>query len=506
MAEKTTIELYHEYFAELLRERDINSQLFIPWEPGAEPFLQQLEFLQDTSLTKLARCGNRAAKTFTTNWSLSRKITRSHPWNKRWFEPYEKSRPKTFWLAGPNFDFLTEVCWKQYLMRLIPRWYYTDDNLVEMISIEKDREKEYVTAVRFRNGDSLEFKTYKQAYLAIMGRAIDHLTVDEMPPSLSVLVELITRTCDRDGEVELGFTPLVENEEIRDWVDNHTTLSIHQWSIDDNPVYRDNPERLKRVLAEWEHLSEPEREARRKGDWYYESDGTERVFENLTPEVVEDFPVPYWWRQVRVADPASRRTGFSIYAEDPATDEWYCIYAAEYEWKGQLAKAEQLEAEMEKARIPGSQYLLSIYDNAEAWFGAYASKGWIACMQKNKELQIQSTRTAIATRKVKFFKRAAALMIRQIFNYRRREDGTIIKRADHVVDTLQYFCRQMPPPLTAEQKRRVALQSDWQADLYEKHKEQRAKEEEKSRRQLALSALNSRLTVSRTKLRGRVAR
>jgi hypothetical protein len=488
---------------ELLAERELNDTLFLPWEPKAIPFMQQLEFLQDTSLTKLARCGNRAAKTFTNMNSLRYKLIRKHPWNRRWRENYSESKPKTFWLAGPNFDFLTEVCWKQYLSRLIPRWYYTDDGLNEMVAIEKDKDKEYVTRVRFRNGDTLEFKTYKQAYLAIMGRAIDHLTVDEMPPSLSVLVELITRCGDRDGEVELGFTPLVENEDIRDWVDNHETLSVHQWAIDDNPVYRDHPDRLARVLSEWKHLPEPEREARRKGEWYYADDGSQRVFENVYPKVVKDFPIPAWWRQVRIADPASRRTGFSILAEDPETGFWYCTVSAEFEWKGQLAKAEQLEVEMDRYNTLGIKYVYSIYDNAEAWFGAYASKGWRPCMLKNKELQIQCLRKMMVEGTLMFFEVGAALAVKQIMTYRRRETGVIIKKKDHVVDTLQYFSREVPPRLTQEQVRRLLTQADWQSDLYETYKQQKAQKEKENEKQSYLRGRNSRLTVSRASLRGR---
>ena len=495
--------LYREYMAELLAERELNDSLFIPWEPTAIPFLQQLEFLQDTTLTKLARCGNRAAKTFTNMNSLRYKLTRKHPWNKRWRGNYAQSKPKTFWLAGPNFDFLTEVCWKQYLSRLVPRWYYTDDNLNEMLSIEKDKDKEYVTRVRFRNGDTLEFKTYKQAYLAIMGRAIDHLTVDEMPPSLSVLVELITRCGDKDGEVELGFTPLVENEEIRDWVDNHETLAVHQWAIDDNPVYRDNPERLARVLSEWKHLPEPEREARRKGDWYYQDDGTLRVFENVVPQVVEDFEIPPWWRQVRIADPASHRTGFSILAEDPETGTWYCTTAVEFEWKGKLATAPQIETEMDRFNTLGIKYYYSKYDNAEAWFGAHSSGVWSACILKNKELQILALRKLMVDGTLKFFRIGGALAVKQVMTYRRRESGTIIKKKDHVVDTLQYFAREVPPRLTKEQLRRIMTNADWQSELYEAYKAEKAKKTKESERVTAIKSRHSRLAVSRASLRGR---
>ena len=47
--------------------------------------------------------------------------------------------------------------------------------------------------------------------------------------------------------------------------------------------------------------------------------------------------------------------------------------------------------------------------------------------------------------KVKFFKRGAAALVRQIYQYRRKKDGEVRKKKDHLVDPLQYFCREIPP-------------------------------------------------------------
>ena len=45
----------------------------------------------------------------------------------------------------------------------------------------------------------------------------------------------------------------------------------------------------------------------------------------------------------------------------------------------------------------------------------------------------------------------AAPLVKQIYMYQRKEDGSIRKIKDHMVDCLQYFCRQMPRPIQTPQ-------------------------------------------------------
>lgn len=428
------------------KEKKRVEKSFIPWLPSAKPFTEQKAFFKDTKKTKLVRTGNRAAKTFTTHRDLAWKLMRRHPYQKKWKHPYEESTPKKFWLLGPTFEFLKEASWDTYLDKFIPPWYYTNDSGERMIVWKKHQGYDYIDKIYFRNGDVLEFKSYSQNILALMGRSIDVAVLDEMPPRLMVISEIVTRVLDKGGEMVMGFTPLNPDEDIKNYLDNHPSLALHTWPLLSNPLYRDNPDKYQRVMDEWKHLPEAEKNARIRGEWYYENDGTEQIFENVVPVVVEDFEIPPYWRQVRVIDPASHVTGFAIFAEDPETHNWFVIHSGELFWKGTLAKAEDIEKELDRLRpFDGYKYVLNIYDNAEAWFSAHSRENWKPCIEKNKKLQIMELRRIMATGRLKFFRVGGAPAIRQVYKYRQKE-GKIVKRNDHIVDCLQYFAREIPKP------------------------------------------------------------
>jgi phage terminase large subunit-like protein len=259
--------------------------------------------------------------------------------------------------------------WDRYLSKFIPEWYYHDP-LTNKPMIEKTNQGN-IDCIRFRNGDSLKFKSYDQNLASLMGKAVDHVTLDEMPRNVKLIGELITRTLDLDGEVVLGFTPLNPVEEIEKLIEENKKIVVFQWSLRDNPHYKENPERLQRALDAWKHLPKGERESREAGEWYRERFHG-RVFAGLELDMVDDFEIPFHWRQVRFSDPAARVTGLAIFAEDPDTSIWYCHTGIEIEWKDQRAKAEEIVREIERRKpYPEFTYYLSRYDNHEAWFGAY---------------------------------------------------------------------------------------------------------------------------------------
>lgn len=446
--------LIQQLLAEQTKLRKRIEKSFIPWDRSAKPFTKQINFFRDNALSKLVRCGNRSAKTFSTMRDLSWKIMRNHPYRAKWNEDYENSSPKIIWVIGPTFEFIHSVAWEQYLRRFIPNWYYTNDDGEEMVAMSTWKGEKIVDKVTFRNGDIIQFRTYSQNILAQMGRTIDIAVLDEMPPRLMIISEIVTRCFDKSGEMVMGFTPLNPDPEIREYLDNHEGLSTHSWSIADNPLYANDEEKLNRALSEWQHLPNSEREARLHGAWYYEGD-TEQVFANVLPDVVEDFEIPDDWRQVRAADPAAHITGYAIMAEDPETHIWYVTIARELQWKGAHARAENIEKEIDKHKpFQEYEYVFSLYDNHECWFGTYASKKWRPCIHKNKADLILTLRSLIVDGRIRFFAKGARLALRQIQIYRRKHNGAIVKRDDHALDALMYACRELPPPT----KRKLTLQ------------------------------------------------
>lgn len=456
------LEIIQKYQEEVIKQKARLLNNFMPGKPDAEPFEAQIKFFKDTNNSKLARCGNRAAKTSTCMRDLAWKITRTHPYrqdynvfnikDKNWRRhldtpeydtKYLESKPRTHWIVGPTYDFVNSTMWDLYLHKMIPQWHIAD--------IKKTNQGNLDT-IYFKNGDVLKCKTYAQQDTTKMGYVVDNVYIDEMPPDVMVITELVVRTFDCDGQITLGFTSLVQNDDIRTYVDkacDERTMSLHQWSILDNPWYRDNPERMRRVLAEYAHMSEEERNARLYGHWYFEKPD-KPVFEGIDPELVDDFPIPHHWRQVRFTDPASHVTGHAIFAEDPDTGTWYITLGTEITW-GKIAKAEDILGAIEAYKPYLSfKYYASVYDNAEAWFGAYGvAYGYRPCILKNREAAFIQTRTAIGSGRLKFFRKGGHDALKQFISYRYKPDGggKVIKKNDHILDCIMYFCREIPDPL-----------------------------------------------------------
>jgi hypothetical protein len=478
------LELIEQIQEAELQNRDSILRIFIPENGVATPFPAQIGFFRDTTNCRCLRCGNRAAKTFTAMRDLAWKLTRTHwylqKWNlcslmkkdwkdrigtEAWETNYLRAKPKVFWLIGSDYTFVNDVMWGQYLEKMIPPWFIRD--------IHRTNQKN-IDVITFKNGDTLRCKTYMQQDATKMGYAIDDAYMDEMPPDVSLISEISVRTFDKDGGLTLCFTPLVQNEGVKTYVDSSCeqgAMSLHSWPISDNPLYRDNPERMARVLAEYSHLPEALRNSRLRGDWYYETP-KKAVFEGVEPEEVEDFEVPQDWRQVRVTDPAAHVTGHAIFAEDPETAVWYCIKGLEISF-GDIATAEQILNHIESLKPHQNfSYYGSIYDNAEAWFGAYGRKyGYRPCILKNREEAIMTTRSVLSACKVKFFKKGAKAALDQIRNYRFNDDGDkIIKKNDHVVDCVMYFCREIPAaikePLTVADEKKQLMDNHLQAKYF----------------------------------------
>jgi len=461
-----TLDLLLQIQEEKAKQKTKLLKSFIPEDPSAVPFEAQIQFLRDSNKSKLMRCGNRAAKTFTAMRDLAWKLTRSHwyrqDWNaldiskKNWkdklsSEEYEKrylsSPKKVMWIIGPTYEFVNGVMWGQYLKNMIPEWFIKEIKYTNQKNIDK---------IIFRNGDVLACKTYSQQDTTKMGYALHAVYADEMGTDQKSISELMVRLFDKDGEMTMGFTPLVDDPEFVEYMDRRCEsgiLSLHSWSVMDNPLYRDNPERLERVLEEYKHLPEHEKWARIRGDWFIVPKG-KAVFEGVSPIIVKDFPVPTHWRRARVADPAAHVTGYAEFAEDPSTGYWYCILSREITW-GVAAKAEDILREMETHRpYEEFRYCLAIYDNSEAWFGAYGTKhGFRPCIEKNREAAIQALRTVVGGGELRFFESAAAGAVFQMKAYHFSPDGTtVVKKKDHMLDCVMYFCRQKPPPLAPHER------------------------------------------------------
>jgi len=483
----------YELYQELIQLESIEMHhvmnSFIPDDDIACPSSIQVAFFSSESNFKVARAGNRSGKTMSTMRDLAWKLMRNHPYRKKWHvesdvwnEVEYSSSPKLiFWIAVPDYEFGHETCWVMYLQRFIPRWFYTNDEGKEMITYNQNN---HVNGVQFRNGDMLQIKTYAQRLEGVMGRKIDHLVTDEMPPSLLRLMEFMTRCGDTGGEVVLGFTPLNPDAEIKNYIDDtHAAggLELYSWSMTQNPHYIRHPDRMQDLLDKWKYLPEGQFKARLRGDWYYETpDGT--MFQGAVFEEVDDFEIPIDWRRCRVTDPANRVTGHAEFAEDPNTGIWYCYKAYQIGWKeGSVMDAKDLLTEINKNKpAPWFQYYFSLYDNAELWFGVEARKidGYSPTILKCVEKAVMETRSAIKDGKLKFFKQGAGFVVTQMRMVPNPKGDKARSGKFHATDCVLYFCRQIPdwiPPkgnMTTEQQDQ-SMYTAWHAREMEKLKNEK---------------------------------
>ena len=448
-----TYRLYQQLKEAEYKQKERIESVFLPEDPSAIPFPEQEAFFRDTAHQILLRCGNRAAKTFSNIRNLAWILMRNHPYQTRYNcktlgIDYEDTKAMNIWVIGPTFDFCMNTILKKYLFQMVPKWYYTDDKGNEMITYYSLPDKPIKT-ITFRNGDTVEIRSYSQELTSIMGRVLDLIVLDEMPNDRMVISELVTRTFDCDGRIICGFTPLVENVEIKDYLDDKCVsgiMSLHSWSILSNPHYRDNPDRLARALAEWDSLPVAERNARLNGDWYFESKHG-KIFADTNIDIVDPFEIPDFWRRARVVDPAAHKTGVSFYAEDPVTHTWYLYLSTTIGKLHQGIDAKSILHEIERIE-PHKEYALSIYDNAELWFGSDPTTRdkFQPCILKNVNAGIMATKDAFNSGRVKIFSinKEGIQQLQQLeWGPEGKPKG---KSKCHILDTILYFCRQVPPP------------------------------------------------------------
>lgn len=453
--EQEALDTYHAYHRLLevqTKHRTKIENTFIPDVPDAVPFPEQEAFFKDTHKQILLRCGNRAAKTFSSIRHLCWVLMRNHPFQLRYNAKklgidYEKTKSMNIWVGAPSFDFVMDTILKKYLFQMIPEWYYTDDKGNQMITYHAVAEKP-IKSITFRNGDVLQTRSYSQDLTTAMGRVIDLVILDEMPNDRMIISEMVTRTFDCDGTVICGFTPLIENVEIKDYLDDKCktgAMQLHSWSLTSNPHYRDNPERLATVMAEWDCLPAAERASRLSGDWYFQSKHG-KIFGDCNIELVPPFEIPEHWRRARVVDPAAHKTGVSWFAEDPETYQWYMYLATEIGKSSHGIDVHTIVKEILRIE-PHTEYVLSIYDNAELWFGSdeTAAKLFRPCILKNVKAGIMEAKKVFNSGTLKIFETCGEA-IKQFRSLEWGPDGKPKGKSKyHMLDTVLYFAREIPP-------------------------------------------------------------
>lgn len=290
-----------------------------------------------------------------------------------------------------------------------------------------------------------------------------YVWLDEMPQSLSLLIELELRVQANDGRLLATFTPLLRNIDIKDRIEScEAPLGRkYQFAMLDNPIYRGREDE---ILKRYENLPEDERNARLYGEWFK---GGQQVYNFDSDKQVRD-PEAYHpnWPHLEVVDPAaSGKAGFLLLANKPGTRLWYVVKSHYI----QGAAASDLLEEIEKITT-GYNVIRKISDPHETWFIKEAAKQkryYAGVYKKNdrKNELIKNLQTALNEEKIIVTSWVPDL-IDELNSCMWKEDSDRIIGASrfHLLDCAQYAVDSLPT------MRMPAVPKTFEQDLREKHK------------------------------------
>lgn len=305
--------------------------------------------------------------------------------------------------------------------------------------------------LEYRNGNHIIFQSLENPAVARerLQSYVAHLAwMDEQPPIISLIDELLMRLQSRGGYFLASFTPLVHSPAIRKLVDScdGVTSKKYQFRMFDNPWYSD-PIKQAEVLAAYAHLSETERNCRINGDWMEAESSVWHIDRGAMCEVPEGYNPA--WRHIEGADPAvSSKFGLTVWAENPGTGVWYCIRDDYIEG---IAAPDDIVEEV-KRRTSNINLFRRVCDPHESWYLGQAAKANMLYMCPIKDGRkadlIKGLQLALSQGRVKIAPWCARLLDElEGAQWAETEGNPRIIGASklHLADTAQYVVDCLPP-------------------------------------------------------------
>lgn len=225
-----------------------------------------------------------------------------------------------------------------------------------------------IQRIEMENGDRIVFQSLENPNVARerLMSYVAHLTwVDELPPTLDLVREILIRTQARDGYSLFSFTPTVVNVDIQKFVDSlsEPDARVYRFKMLDNPLYSD-PVRKQELINRYSHLPEHVQSAIFEGDWMSADDMVYYFDYRTMVEMPQNYS-PLHWRHVEAVDPALKSAlGLTVWAEDPQTAIWYCVLAQYI--RGIYVPTELVEAV--RKRTSPFNVVRRIADPHEVWY------------------------------------------------------------------------------------------------------------------------------------------
>lgn len=461
-------------------------EAFDPMHPDSRPTASQQEVISDFGIVKQqwVRAGNQSGKSATCARILSWAMTDTFP-QSMWTRP-------DAWAAEPMLAVVAGRTGKQIEDSLLPKIR----NFLEVGTFKEVRIGNMIQRIEFTNGNRIIFQSLENPNVArerLQSYTAHIVWVDELPPTMDIVRELLIRVQARDGYFLASFTPTVVALDIQRYVDSLQLPEgkVYRFNMLDNPLYADGGRRQE-LVNRYGHLPTEIQEMIFKGEWL---SGDDQVYYFDYDKMV-DMPMGYspLWRHVEAVDPAiSSALGITIWAENPTTGTWYCILA-EY-LKGILIPTEIVKAVQAYTR--NLNIVRRVSDYAPWYTNTASSMGihYLTVEAKNhgrKSELIKGLQQLLGNR-IRISPTCEKL-IQEIQECRwsnRAESKIVNSSTYHLLDSAQYFVDIIP-----KEEKRVEFNSfdDYVYKENEKRKKAKAKEEIVQKMQIQRRAVRRRGT------------
>lgn len=447
-----------EELLELLeaKEKEIMYNKIITLFPDTGPFRRELYSKHIEFFTKgydhsqrAFIAANRTGKTLAGAFEISCHLTGLYP---KWWQGRKFLNAVDVWASGVSNQSTKEIQQQELLGDLsdVGTGTIPKDLILKITKKPGVADAVETVFVRHTSGgiSKCTFKSYEQGRESFQGTKKQAIWLDEEPKDLGIFTECLTRTMDKfnPGIIMCTFTPLFGLSDVVmsfmpdgrlpfNGVDPKAPYKfVTQVSWEEVP-HLDEKQKAE-ILATY---SPHERMARSKG---IPSLGAGAIYPYCEDEItVMPFEIPSWWPRAYGLDVGWNRTAAVWGAQDPESKQVY-IYSEHYE--GMAAPA--LHASAIKARgswiwgaiDPASEGVSQV--DGTALYKLYEDEGLTLEKADNaRESGILKVGQMFISGQLKIFNTCSNLLS-EYRMYRRDEKGKIIKKNDHALDALRYFC------------------------------------------------------------------
>ena len=424
------------------RDQQKKVECFDAYNLDSRPIPVQQEVLDDISHIncRYVIAGNQSGKSQIGSRETSWLFEGNHPT----FDTKEAygDRPLTLLVLGRTTKMLQNEIWERKIKPFLkPNSYKVHSSGGSLQSVT--HKTNHNTIIFISHNNTNEARQNAQGYVA------QYVWLDEMPDSVALFNELVTRVIATKGKFLATFTPLIRNFEIKDLIENTPApvAKKYQFRLLDNPLYKGREDEILKLYAT---MADSEREARLNGAWYI---GDSAVY-SFKSEVHVESPKNYSpaWRHVESIDPAaSGKAGYSVLAEDPVTSIWYVIRSEYFDGESATKLLEKISPIGDHLNL-----VCRVSDPHEVWFIKEAAlpihnKHYVGVYKKNerkKEL-IKNLQEAMDFGKIRIAPWCDDL-IQEFISCQWSEttkDKIIGATRFHCLDSVQYALDNLPKPM-----------------------------------------------------------